>query len=234
MDAVHQVMQGITSTYEGRIPCIYCDSTEKNDMMKEIGFTGTKEPVYCLVKLNKGTVSQTYLIPESQTVGAAGILQWLDQFMNALNPKAELRSEPVPEAIDENVLVSKMVGTTFVEVLKNRTHDLLVLCLKGSSRNRGKSKSMVERVAKEFRAQNVRTVKFFWIDLELNELPKDMGSEKWEGPTILFLPAGGDVQIYMFPVDVTISDLMQGILKNGKKRNNFKIPRRYRSASEDL
>jgi protein disulfide-isomerase A1 len=230
LDLMHQTFQKAVSEYGPNLTYVYCDIFDMGTVVLNLGFTGAREPVYLIASLSGGELQDRYLFPERRQPTPDNVVRWVGQFLNG-TVKQKIRSEPEVNGQEGPLL--KLVGTEFRTVVMSTEADIVTALLIGNEENRSQTMAILAEVAGEFAKQKVKSVKFYHIDTDLNELP-GLRKGDWTEPIILLWPAGKEKNPLLFKGDITAFQLMDGLLTHCKSKVKFKVPAQYDEGSLEL
>lgn len=236
LDSMHNVMNQLVTEFGSNFTYVYSDIFDVGTIVLQLGFTGTRDLVFCIAMLDGGEVTEKYLFPEMKSASPDNVCKWVRKFMNTTmknrTSKYQLKSEAPVE--NQKGPFFKIVGTQFANATQDPKSDVVTLILSGSERARKEAMKLVETVAVEFKKQKVRTVKFNYIDFDLNSIPGLSKESFKELPAILLFPATKEKRPFLLPVSVDIPQLMNLIIGNSHSRFRFKIPGKYDSGTLEL
>ncbi|KAH0790007.1 protein disulfide isomerase [Histomonas meleagridis] len=221
-DLMHNTLDKIVSTYDQNLTYVYCDIYDMGNTVINLGFSGYREPIYCIVKITGGEITEKYLYPENKKATPNNIARWVGSFLNKTSHI--IKSEEPPES--QKGPLFKIVGRTFQDSILDSDHDILTLILVGDSTERELSYNNILETANEFYKQKIDTVKFCYIDYELNDLP-GLQKQNWTSPVYLFWPYGQKKNAMLMNGSISAEQLMKELKKYAKIKNNFKIPPKY-------
>jgi hypothetical protein len=127
----------------------------------------------------------------------------------------------------------KLVGRESPVAVADPKLNIITAILTGSEENRTRTIGIVNQTAHEFARQRTKGVKFYYIDMESNELP-GLTVGNWTSPVVLLWPADADKHPFAFEGDIPVTDLMSKIKENGKAKLRFKIPQQKDKVADDL
>jgi hypothetical protein len=167
--------------------------------------------------------------PEQPVPSAEKVVRLVGAILNSTRA-AQLKSE---ESLPgQTGPLFKLVGKDWKGAVGDPRLDVLTAILVGPESERNATLALVNETALELERQQVRTVKCYWIDLELNELP-DVDTGNWTAPVLLLWPAGDAKTPISFDKISSFSDLLRGIKKNGKSKFRIGIPKERRAEKKD-
>jgi hypothetical protein len=196
-----------------------------------LGFSGAREPMYCIGRLSQGEFQDPSIFSERKRATPEAVTAWISEFMTSAKI-VTLKSEEV--AIGQVGPVQKMVGADMVSIVADRSKDILVLILAGEESDRAAARAVLLEAAEEFEAQNVTSVRFYEIDAELNDLPSLPRSYNATSPAFVLWPAVNDKMPLMFSGKSDVLELLTLLVAHAKSRFQFKIPRKYDAGGQEL
>ena len=236
LDSMHNAMNQLVTEFGNNFTYVYSDIFDVGTIVLQLGFTGTRDLVFCIAMLDGGEVTEKYLFPEMKNPSPSNVCKWVRKFMNTTMKNRQKRNQLISEepVKDQKGPFYKIVGTEFVNATQDPKFDVVTLILSGNEKARKDAMKLVETVSIEFKKQKVRTVKFNYIDFELNGIPGLTKESFKELPAILLFPATKEKRPFLLPVSVDIPQLMNLIVGNAHSRFRFKIPGKYDSGTLEL
>ncbi|OHS95737.1 hypothetical protein TRFO_10394 [Tritrichomonas foetus] len=232
LDSMHSTMDRLVTEFGSNFTYVYSDIYDIGTIVLQLGFSGAREPVYCIAMLTGGEVTEKHLFPERRTASPDNLAKWVRQFMNSTNIKQMNRSEdPIH---DQKGPLYKVVGIEFMNAIYNPQKDVVALIISGNEKDKARKMKLMETVAHEFKKQRITSVSFIWMDIDLNDVPGLPKSNFKKLPAILIFPAAEKKQPYLLQDDLDEFLLMNSILAHAKTRPKFKIPGKYDSGSLEL
>jgi protein disulfide-isomerase A1 len=230
MDAMHLAMERVLSEYAQNITYVYADTRDMSSLVMSLGFSGQVDPLWLMVKFAGGEMRDRYAFPERALGSPENIARFVGHVLN-ITAQAAIKSEdPVP---NQSGPLYKLVGKEFRDSVADPKLDVMTAVLIGSEDNRTRTLGIVNETAHELVRQKTKTVKFYYIDMELNDLP-GLKVANWTTPIVLLWPAGADKVPYLFEGDTPMTQLMNGIKAHGKTKLRFKIPEQKVKVGDDL
>jgi thiol-disulfide isomerase/thioredoxin len=230
MDAMHLAMERVFTEYNHNITYVYADIQEMSSVAMSPGVTGQADPLWLMVRFAGGEMQDRYAFPEGALGSPENIARFVAHVLNITAQAAIKSEEPVP---NQSGPLYKLVGKEFRDSVADPKLDVATAILIGSEENRTKTLTVVNETAQELTRQKTKTVKFYYIDMELNDLPGlEVGN--WTSPVVLLWPAGADKVPFLFQGDIPMTELMSGIKTHGKTKLRFKIPEQKDTLPDDL
>jgi len=230
LDSMHSVMSSLVDTFHDNFTYIYSDIYDMGSIVLGLGFSGAKEPCYAICQLSTGEVTEKYLFPERRDPTPENVAKWVNNFMNG-SIKMKIRSEPAVEKQSGSLM--KLVGNQFRDVVRDKERDVITLLLVGDQAKRDKAMALMKEVADEFQRQRVTSVTFWYINLDLNDMP-GMKRPEIEEPAIIIWPAGAEKQPMMIPTNIETIQLINAVLTQSQTKPKFKIPQKYNNDEGSL
>jgi hypothetical protein len=223
-------MDRVVGEYGDALALVYCDVHEQAAIVGAFGFSGQKDPVYCIARFVGGEVSERYAFPERALASPENIVRFVGQFLNMTAAAAIKSEEPVGEEVGP---VYKLVGRQFSDVVREPKTDVVTALLVGSDEERNATLATVNQSCGELRRQKVKTVACYYIDLELNATP-GLKTGNWTAPVVLLWAAGDEKVPLLFEGNVSVNGLLGGIRTNGKTKLRFKVPKQKSTPPPEL
>jgi hypothetical protein len=223
MDFMHDILDQVVTVYPTNLTYVYVDVNEMASMMVQVGFSGSKEPVFCIIGLAGSEVLDKYIFPERAAAAPDSVLTWVGNFLNATHGR-KVTSEP--RISGQTGPLYKIVAAEFQGTVSRPELDVVTAILVGSPEDRNATVEMVREVAEEFANQRQRSVVFTHIDATLNDLP-GLQRGDWESPVVLLWPAEKDKKPLLLPGDMSPYQLMVMLVNHGKTTGKFVIPEKY-------
>ena len=230
LDSMHNVLTHLVNTFYENFTYVYSDIFDMGSIVLGLGFTGSKEPCYAIVQLSSGEVTEKYLFPERRDPSPENVAKFINSFLNG-TIKMKIRSEPIPEK-QEGALM-KLVGHQFRDIVRDKEHDVITLFLIGEQIKRDKSIKLLKDIAEEFKRQKVTSITFYYINLDLNDMP-GMKKPEIDEPAIVLWPAGAEKQPMMVPANIEPNQLINVILTQSQTKPKFKIPTKFNNDEGSL
>jgi hypothetical protein len=211
MDLVHETLLLINTQFGDALHLIYCDIFDTGTEVLQLGFSGAREPVYCLVDFSSGDASRPLSFPERKKPTPDAVAQWLSSSgSNRIVRKIADQPGPLFEIVDEDIptLLFQPGIDVLMAVLINTENDRV--------------KSLVEKAAAEFARQNVTTVKFYCAVTTKQRLP-GLGLSVQDNSFLLLRPADEErVKIIQDFQDAV--GIMRAVVRMGTTRPKFVVP----------
>jgi hypothetical protein len=230
LDLVHETLDQLVSAYGENFTYVYSDIFDVGTVVLQLGFSGAREPVYCIVSIVQSLIHDPHLFPELRRATPENVIRWAGQVLNATG-----HGRPTSESVVEGQTgpLFKIVGSQFKNVTQDPRYDVVTAILNGEKEQKEEALVLMNETALEYQKQNIAHVKFNHIDMSLNDLP-EFANLNWTSPVILWWPAGNEKTPLRFPHQVNVLGLMHGIRLDGKAAADFRIPWRYDQAYLEL
>jgi hypothetical protein len=220
-DLMHDTLQKVVSEVGDVLTYVYCDIYDMGTQILAMGFSGARDPVYAILSLGVQGVLETHLFPERRKPTSANIVKWVQKVLNESKHLKIASEDPIP---NQSGPLFKVVGLEFRKVVSAQDTDVITAMLSGTEDNRSATLALMEEVADEFQKQHVTSVRFYYIDRDLNDVPV---RDEWDGSVILLWPSGAEKVPLLLNSMMDVYDLMTAILTHGKTKPAFKIPVKY-------
>lgn len=236
LDSMHKIMSRLVDDFGSNFTYIYSDIFDVGAIVLQLGFTGTRDLVFCVVQMKSGAIVESYLYPETKSTTPNNLARWMKNLtetkLNKSHTINNMKSEKPLE--DQKGPLYKIVGTEFINSTRIPNKAILTLILGGDEKIREDALKVAQTLATEFKKQKVNNVVFNYIDFDLNDIPGFSPSAFEKLPCFLFFPVSEDRRPYLFPVNLDISQIMEIIIKSAKVKVNFKIPGKYDPGAIEL
>lgn len=227
MNSLHKTMENIVNEFKQNFTYVYCDIYEMGNLALSLGFSGVHEPLYSIVKLNDERISEKYIFSERKLQTKKNINKWINDIINKTKPKSE------KEIKGQKGPLYKLVGTTFINAIIGQHYDKVCLILKGKKEDKDYSLNIFNETANDFLNQNVNSVKFYYIDLDLNDIHA-FKKQNWTSPIYLLYPENSNGSALAIDGKLNKLQLIKQILTNSKTNYRFKIPEKYELGELEL
>lgn len=167
LDLFHSIMNKVVTDYGQNMSYVYTDIYDYGNMALQLGFSGTRDPCFCITHLINGELTENLLFSEKRKLNPSNVARWVGMFLNG-SIKRRVVSEAIPEK--QNGPFKKIVGSQFSNITMNPKADVVTLFLVGDEEDRVKAMKIVNETAIEFQTQSINTVEFYYINVDLNEL----------------------------------------------------------------
>jgi hypothetical protein len=231
-DAVHAALGRVFEEYGDALALVYLDSVENAGILGALGFSGQRDPVYSIVRFTGGEIREKWPYPEHMLSTPENIVRFVGRFLN-MTREANMKSEAVVG--NQTGPLFKLVGREFSAATGDAKFDVVTAILVGSEENRSVTLERMNATAMELQKQKVKTVKCYYIDMELNDLP-GLQVGNWTSPVVLLWPAGTEKSCLLFEADLSVAELLDAIKTNGKSKFKITVPKEKgkRKKNDDL
>ncbi|EAY22918.1 hypothetical protein TVAG_076650 [Trichomonas vaginalis G3] len=224
LDLLHKIMNDVVEEFDQNFSYLYCDIYDMGNIVLNLGFLGTHDPCFAIVKLTNGEIRDKHLLSDKYDATPRRVLNFVRKFYNNTINK-QYKSEPIDEPpSQQNSTVKKLVGSNFVEEVTNISYDKLILCIAKDNEDNKKALQNVKQVADDFQRQKVESVIFYYIDLTKNEIPLKLPENKPGYPELIFWPAGPKAQPNLLHGNSTSREIIAYVLDLSKTKYRYKVP----------
>lgn len=224
LDLLHKIMNDVVDEFNENFTYVYCDIYDMGNLVLNLGFLGTHDPCFAIVKLVNGEVKEKHLLSDKYDATPRRVLNFVRKFYNNTINKP-FKSEEIPEV--QTGTLNKLVGHTFVTELTKTDSDKVVLLMATNNTDNVAAYDNVQSIADEFKKQKIRTVNFYYIDLEKNDIPLKLPANPELNPEIVIWPMGKDQQPSLIHGNSTKLEISSYIMSLGKSKFKFKVPIEY-------
>ena len=230
LDIMHNIMNDVVNEFKENFTYVYCDIFDMGNIVLSLGFQGTHDPCFAILKLTNGDVKEKHILPDKYDATPRRVLSFVRKFYNqTVNRK--LVSEPEPTV--NNGPLKKLVGKTFLNVTLNPKMDIVLLCNRKDDEMKDKAMLVMKQVAAEFEKQRVKTVEFYYINLTANDTPGVKIPDSEESSDIIIWPAEEQKHPVLLRSKMDARTLSTYIINNGKSKFRFRMPRKFNVVTPD-
>lgn len=178
----HKIFHALYDRYGFKFSFLYDDISTSKEIMSKMHFTGEIEPLYAIVSLTTQYVKNYKKMPEKRNYELEDVINFVDSFISSHKDtyvKKSIKSEPLDVDIHysnfrlktpEEMKLRKIVGLSFKGACDEEI-DVVILLLRGNDEKKKEAKDFFYDIASDFYNQNIRTVKFEYMDLDNNDTP---------------------------------------------------------------
>jgi hypothetical protein len=217
---MHQTLQRVVDVFSEKLNYVYCDIGPMPSALVNLGFSGSREPVYIIGSMMKEQLQNRYLFPEDRPASPESVIRWVYQFLDTTD---ELVVRSKAQALHPRRPYCQLFGFEFRESFMDPRFDVVVVLLLPDENNRSLALETGRKAAVELQRQNVASVKFYYIDAVFNELPEFAIDDRW-GSTIMFWPAGENKTPLILPGNIGFVGLLETIARQGRSKAKIKVP----------
>lgn len=234
MERMHEVLGVVMEEHGENISCVYFDRSQFANLVVGLGFTGQREPMFCIAQIVGDNVQNEVLFQDREAATPEAVKNWVSAFFN--NSLARRARSEQPRNDDDQGLVHRLVGSRFEMATRGDiSHDVVVaLYIGNDAERRAQTARVIEEVASEFERQQVESVRFYQMDAELNDAIGLNADPEWKTPVFVVWPAGKERKPFAIPGTSDAVGVINTIFTYGKTRSSFNLPLKYDGGSLEL
>jgi hypothetical protein len=225
-EELHRTLGAVVAEFGETFTYVYEDINSDKKTITHLGFSGKREPVYCIGRVSDGEIKEKFAFSEHLPSDPDSVVAFVRQFL-----KMTVRLKSEERLANQAGPLFKLVGSDFADAVADSKLDVVVVILSGKEEGRKAALAAGNATARELQRQNVKTVKVWYLDAALNDTPGfDPGGLRQS--TVWLWPAGQQKSAVPFADSENPIAILEQIKKHGKTKLRFRIPRR--KAAKDL
>jgi hypothetical protein len=210
LDSLHATFEQLVEDYGTNFTYVYSDIFDMGSLVLQLGFSGAREPVYCVGSLTGGDFHDQVLFPERRQATPSSVSAWVGQVMNG-SIRIPSRAKPIDSQTGP---LFELDFNDQDRSVMDPDNDVAVLFVHPEDENKDEHIGIIRQAAEEFARQNVASVKFYFVRATVTQFAQ-IGLSAYTTSLFTFVPAGAVKQRIVFQDVVDANALMHGIMKHG-------------------